>query len=108
MQPEERENLPAVRDVTKKDVQSAKNRQQIYSIERQGKIGAWNDYIGFVISKGLGLAGLIGGGLELLDPSILTITLPYPALVAGAGLALLTGKNIITLIAKVEKIMGGS
>jgi hypothetical protein len=50
---------------------------------------------------------LVLGGLEALDPAILPINLTKPEVVAGIGLALLTGKGIVTLIAKLEKTLGG-
>ncbi|HLM56252.1 MAG TPA: hypothetical protein VK422_09065 [Pyrinomonadaceae bacterium] len=92
---------------TKKDVESAKYKEQIRALERQNKIAAWNDYIGFGVSKLLGTAGLLIGGLEALDPALLPINLIKPEVIAGVGLALLTGKSIVTLIAKVEKSRGG-
>jgi hypothetical protein len=87
----------------KRDVTEARYLQQIKSIERQAKIAACNDYIGFFTSKILGLLGLVGGGLEILDPNLLPIVLTNPYWVAGAGLALLTGKNVINLIARIDK-----
>jgi hypothetical protein len=92
---------------TKEEVESAKHIEQIRALERKGRIAAWNDYISFGVSKFLGFAGLVVGGLEALDPAVLPITLKNPELVAGIGLALLTGKSILTLIAKVEKSIGG-
>lgn len=92
---------------TKNDVESVTYREQIHTLERQSKIAAWNDYISFVVSKVLGAVGLIVGGLEALDPTLLPINLHKPEIIAGVGLALLTGKSIITLIAKIEKTRGG-
>ena len=89
----------------KRDVEIARYSQQVNAIERQGKIAAWNDYIGFGVSKVLGLGGLIVGGLEYLDPNILPIVLSKPLWVAGAGLALLTGKSVLSLIAKIDKTL---
>jgi hypothetical protein len=94
-------------EITKKDVASAKHKEQIRTIERQGRIASWNEYIGFGVSKVLGLGGLTIGGLETLDPNILPIVLSNPEIVAGVGLALLTGKSIISLITKVEKSLRG-
>lgn len=92
-------------DLTKRDVGVARYKEQIRAIERHGRIAGWNDYLGFVVSKLLGVTGLVLGGLEALDPSILPITLKNPELVAGIGLALLTGKSVLTLIAKVERAL---
>jgi len=94
-------------DITKEDIEKAKNIVQIKAIERQGNLAAWNDYIGFITSRILGLSGLIVGGLETLDPNILPITLKNPERIAAIGLALLAGKNILTLIIKAEKSLGG-
>lgn len=93
--------------LTKSDVESVKYQEQIRSLERHGRLVAWNDYIGFVVSKLLGLSGLVIGGLEILDPNLLPINLENPKIVAGIGLALLTGKSIVSLIAKTEKVFGG-
>jgi hypothetical protein len=93
--------------ISKIDVESAKYKEQIHRIQREGKIAVWNDYIGFTISKLLGIGALIIGGIESLDPNILSITLKNPEAVAGLGLALLTGKSVISLIAKLEKSQGG-
>lgn len=93
------------KDVTKRDVEVARYKEQIRTIERRSKIAGWNDYLGFGVSKLLGVAGLIFGGLEALDPGFLPITMKNPELVAGIGLALLTGKSVTTLIAKVEKAL---
>lgn len=93
-------NLPVVR---KPDSSLAKEAAKVRSIERAARLAAWNDYIGFAVSKLAGLGGVIVGGLEYLDPDLLRIVLPKPGLVAGVGLALLTGKNLLALIAKLEK-----
>jgi hypothetical protein len=87
----------------KRELVATRNRAKIRAIQRAANIAAWNDYIDLVVSKTLGLGGLVVGGLEYLSPDTLPVTLPNPAWVAGAGLALLTGKRLITLIAKLEK-----
>jgi hypothetical protein len=105
----ELENLPIHPDspLSRKDVKTAKLKEQVRVIERHSKIAAWNEYVGFFVSKGVGLAGLLIGGLEALDPNVLHITLKNPEIVAGVGLALLTGKSVLTLIAKLEKGLSG-
>jgi hypothetical protein len=71
-------------------------------------LAAANDYISFAVSKTLGLGGLGLGGLELLDPSIIPLSFSHPTWVAGAGVALLTGKSVLSLIAKVNDVIGGA
>ena len=77
--------------------------QEERKLLRRSRITTWNEYISFGVCKAIGLAGLTLGGLEYLDPNFLSITLNNPGLIAGAGLALLTGKNIVALFAKLEK-----
>jgi hypothetical protein len=89
--------------VSKWDVGVARRIVQVRDIQRRANIAAWNDYIGFVVSKSLGFCGLVVGGLEYLDPNLLSIVLKNPLWIAGAGLAMLTGKNLLTLIAKLER-----
>jgi hypothetical protein len=93
--------------LSKRDVEIARYKERIRAIERSGTIASWNEYISFVISKILGIVGLFGGGLALLDPSLLPFSIPKPGVVAGVGLALLTGKSVLSLIAKMEKSLGG-
>src|SRR5687768_10540696 len=90
---------------SKQKVSLVKDLAKTRSIEREANIAAWNDYIGFGVSKLVGLAGFIVGGIEFLDPGFLSIVLPNPGWIAGAGFAILTGKNVITLIAKLEKVI---
>lgn len=73
------------------------------SIERAATLTAWNDYIGFAVSKLAGTSALVVGALESLDPNFLSVILPRPGLFVGAGMALLTGKNIVSLIARLER-----
>jgi hypothetical protein len=93
------------RPVTADDVKSAKNKERIRAIERRGRIAAWNEFIGFGVSKVLGLSGLVAGGIGYVAPGLSPIALNRPAWVAGAGLALLTGKNLLALVAKVERLI---
>jgi len=78
--------------------------ERIRLIERRANIAAWNDYIGFAVSKALGLLGLVVGGLAYVDIHVLPVTVKNPGWIAGAGLAMLTGKSLITLIAKLERV----
>ena|SRR6266545_792154 len=86
----------------KTSVEVVRNREKARSIERRGNIAAWNDYVGFAVSKLVGVSGFVIGGLEYLDPNLLPITLKSPGWIAGAGLAMLTGKSLVSLIAKLE------
>jgi len=83
----------------------AKRSEERRSIERRANIAALNDYINLVVTKGLGVAALVVGGIAFLDPGALHITLKNPGLVAGAGLAMLTGRNIISIVAKLEGLI---
>ena len=87
---------------TKDDLDSAKLDQGIIDIQRRAKLAAWNDYISFATSKLTGLAGVVCGGLDLLNPTLIP-HIPHPDLVLGSGLALLTGKSMMNLLSKVVK-----
>ncbi len=92
--------------ISKKDVEVARRKVEIAAIERQAKIDNWNEYFGFVAAKLFGLAGLIVGGLEYLEPHILPFDLKRPDVIAGFGAALLFGrKRVLTLLVRVNKIL---
>jgi hypothetical protein len=92
--------------LSKKDVEEAKRRAEIAAIERQAKIDAWNDYIEFAAAKSLGLAGLIVGGLEYLEPHLLPIVLKRPDVIAGLGVGLLFGKKgVLSFLAKISRML---
>ena len=86
-----------------KQVAKARSAAKVRSIERSSKLAAWNDYIGFAVSKVVGVGALVAGTLECVDPNFLSVVVPRPGLVLGAGLALLTGRNIVSLIARLER-----
>src|SRR5437588_355631 len=90
-------------DFTAADVKAAQARERIRVLERMGNLAALNDYIGFVVSRVLGLLALIAGGLAYVSPRVAPLVMNKPAWIAGAGLALLTGKNVMTLIGKLER-----
>jgi hypothetical protein len=89
--------------LSKPNLALAREIAKVRSIERAATLAAWNDYIGFGVSKLAGMSALVVGGLEYLDPNILTVVVPRPGLIIGAGLALLTGKSIVSLIARLER-----
>lgn len=86
-----------------KQVAKARSAAKVRSIERASKLAAWNDYIGFAVSKVVGVGALVTGTLEYIAPNFLNVVVPRPGLVVGAGLALLTGRNIVSLIARFER-----
>jgi hypothetical protein len=92
--------------VIDKRVLRAKREQQIRRIKRQGSLSALNDWVGFGVSKAFGFASLVIGALEWIDPTLLTIELKRPEIFAGVGLALLTGRSIVSLIAKLDRAKG--
>jgi hypothetical protein len=83
------------------EVQSARRAAQIRAIERKDRLAAWNDYLGFTVTKIAGFSCLVVGTLELIQPSLLAIGLTKPGAVAGAGLALLVGPKTVNVLAKV-------
>jgi len=79
----------------------AKAKTRLRRIERQEKIQAANDWIGFVTTKTVGIGALAVGGIQIILPGLLTISLtpPFtPFTLVGIGLALLTGQKSISLI----------
>jgi len=84
------------------EIQNVKRIAQIRAIERKERLAAWNDYIGFTITKLVGFICLIVGTLVLVCPDLIRITLPTkPGAVAGAGLALLMGPKTVNVLAKI-------
>jgi hypothetical protein len=89
--------------LSKPDLALARETAKVRAVERAATLGAWNDYVGFGVSKLAGISALIVGGLEYLDPNTLTAVVPRPGLIIGTGLALLTGKNIVSLVARLDR-----
>jgi hypothetical protein len=85
---------------TKQEVAATKNALEIDKMKRAAKLGAWNDYIGFGISKAAGVSGLVLGGISIIDPNLLHLTILHPEVWAGSGFALLTGNSAIALLRK--------
>lgn len=81
-----------------------KEQIQIKRLQRREKIQAINDWVTFVTVKTFGIASLIVGGLEIIVPSFLAITLtpPFsPFALLGIGLGLVTGKQSINIVKNV-------
>jgi len=79
----------------------AQARTRLKRIERQEQLQAANDWIGFVTTKTVGIGALAVGGIQIILPGLLTISLtpPFtPFTLVGIGLALLTGQKSISLI----------
>jgi hypothetical protein len=92
---------------TNAEVEDADRDARLSETRRKSQLAKWNDYISFFTSKALGLGGLTVGGLDILAPHLLPITVSQPVWVAGVGLALLTGKNVIKLISSIDVALGG-
>lgn len=111
MSEEEREPSPYSDEITEHDssllpqtnnqLAQAIEQAKLKRIERGEKIKAVDDWIGFITLKTVGIGGLIVGGLEIIAPAFLTVTLTPPLTpftLVGVGLALITGKKSIALI----------
>ena len=85
---------------TKREVEALKRGQQAERLRRKGTLQKWNDYIGFLTSKAVGLVASFVGGSEVLAPEYLDIALQNPEWVAMAGLSFLAGKVIMSPIVK--------
>lgn len=92
---------------TETDFEERKNKTSSTELEdARAKLEAakvrtstWDHYIGFITLKGAGLTAFACAASEVLNPSLIPITLD-PLTTAAVGLALLTGKSLIGLIAK--------
>ena len=105
IKPDDQSSIAPLKRATKADVAAAQNADKIRSIRLKGKLATWNAYTGFFVSKGLGVLAMVGGGLDWLSPDLLHLHLAKPGFVAGAGIAMLTGKTILSLIAKAERVV---
>ena len=75
--------------------------------ERRHLLTAVEDWICFVINKTVGLAALVAGGLEAMNPNWLPVVFngPDAYTVAGIGAALLGGRRIVTNLKDVVDVM---
>jgi hypothetical protein len=90
---------------SKEELASVKRDLQIVELQRKAKLAAWNEYISFGISKGSGLAATLCGGLDMVDSSLIP-HVPHPEMFLGAGIALLGGKSVVGILAKLLKSAG--
>jgi hypothetical protein len=90
---------------SKEELASAKRDLQIVELQRKARLSAWNDYISFGVSKGSGLTATVCGGLDLINSSLIP-HVPHPEMFLGAGLALLGGKSLVGIFAKLLKSAG--
>jgi|SRR5215210_5002732 len=88
------------------DVEAARQAAKVREIKRREQLAGWNDFISFFTAKVLGLGGLTVGGLNILAPHLLPITVSQPAWVAAAGLALFTGKSLLRLVSSADDALG--
>ncbi len=89
-------------------IERAKQKAKIREIERTQLKDAINDWIGFAATKIVGTGALVVGGLEIIAPSLLTVTIaaPFtPVTLVGIGLALLAGEKSIFLVKNVLYIL---
>lgn len=75
--------------------------------ERRHLLTAVEDWICFVINKTVGLAALVAGGMEAMNPNWLPVVFNTPDAyaVAGIGAALLGGRRIVTILKEVVDVM---
>jgi hypothetical protein len=77
----------------------------IASIKRKERLQAASDYITFAVTKAFGLATLVVGILEKVDPNIFPNQILQPEKAIGVGLALLGGGRVVSLIAKIANAL---
>jgi hypothetical protein len=83
------------------ELQKAKEREQILRIERRGRIEAWNEYVGFAVSKVAGATALVVGSIQYAQPTLLALHVTSPGPLAGVGLALLIGPRMVNVLGKI-------
>jgi hypothetical protein len=62
------------------------------------RIQVIEDYTGLIVTKATGIAGVIVGGIEMLDPNLLAIDENKGLYALGIGLALVGGNKVITVL----------
>jgi hypothetical protein len=85
--------------VTREDITAAKLKAEKDRLIRQAKMSAVAEWTGFAVSKLAGVGALTTGVLELASSNFHPITFLAPESVLTVGLALLVGKQVITVIA---------
>ena len=85
--------------MNKEEFDAAKRALEVKQLQRKDRLAALNEYVGFAVSKLAGLGALVFGGLDIINPSLIP-HIPHPEYALGTGLALLTGKSIVSKIAK--------
>ncbi len=78
------------------EVEVAKLKAQREEIERRAKMNKFNDWIGFVTIKSVGISSLLAGLLELIVPALLPLSLTptfTPFHLLGIGMAFLSGQK---------------
>lgn len=90
--------------VTKEEITAAKLKVEKDRLVRRAKMRAIGEWTGFAVSKLVGVGALTTGVLELALANFHPITLLPPESVLTGGLALLAGKQVIGLIAKLYDV----
>ena len=88
---------------TKEQVAAVKREGELIEVLRKAKLAAWNDYVGFAVSRGAGVASILCGALDIVRPNLIP-NIPHPEYLLGGGLALLTGKTMVNQISKILEV----
>ena len=72
---------------------------------RRDRIAAWSDYTTFLTAKAIALTLVVCGLLDIVRPSLIP-SIQHPETFLGGGLALLTGKGVLSVVAKALKPLG--
>jgi hypothetical protein len=89
---------------TKQELDAAKRDRELRKQQRLARLDDWNAYSEFAVSKILGAGGLFIGGLEVIDPNLLPLVLKHPEWYAAGGIALLTGRSVLRIVAKIPEL----
>ena len=98
------------------DIEAAEKKLQLIKIGKEiakgerelatEKRSRMDDMLSWSLSKIIGVGALSIGAIEYLDPAILDVVLKEPLSVAGAGLGLLVGKEVISRFTKMLDVWG--
>lgn len=81
----------------KKEKEIAKEKREL-ALENRSRT---DDFLSWGLSKTTGVGALFIGGIEFLDPNLLPLVLTNPLALAGGGLGLLVGKDLISRFTKI-------
>jgi|SRR5215469_2012090 len=84
---------------SREEYEAGKRAVELRKIQRKETLAWLEAYTRSVVSKLAGLVGVVCGSLGIVNPTLFP-SIRHPVYFVGVGLALLTGKTVVNLIAK--------